>query len=897
MMGRTLRAFFAALLIVAWVGAAAGPAAARADESGDTSFLLCEGNEDAPLYVVLLLDKSGSMEKVASEKTRVAAVEQFTGTLQRTAEDTGRAVHMNTVLFDIGTEALGWQEIKTTDDVDSAVELVKEAWADDNLGHNTDQIAALSTAYDLLEQQDGCRVVVMLTDGVIDTEDPGKNPEDISRARAEACSDAVTDGDGTRASLRERAETLGTNEFILLLEPTQRGIADFEDRLSVTMTLFSAITGDRTPPEIPYPRSDVIAFDPAAPTDDGEAVPRGLMCEPKYAQTGLVLSARDASQLEAYFLKLGAELGNGEPGVNDCPQPIPDGTEPLPDGTLIDRIQVISFNDTTGMSLDDFEIRQPDGTVIAASKALRAVATSDVELQLEIDDAAELPAGWRLKTVDAAGDGAGYCVQVTPREHFTAAFDVDENPVKVAGDDTEVILSITFDPAISGYELSFDLNGEPYTTTGGEVTVLLDPEMAKAAVVIDNGSIRALETTLFPALDVDISSGIKIWDRSPGALPTAACDADTVTLATGEVPPDGTVEAPTGCTVNPGAETAGDGATGTVPQPAYMRIVPSGTATRPATFVDADGNEITGDWVAFTEPLEITARITDLPNETDTFADTYMIEVASGPELTPTMEIDESAAIAVAVDLKARSNSVLATLLTVVIALLAAFLSMLLLWIFNRLTAQLPKATDFFYYEADPPGNGIGVGTLDHDRLAAANGVRGTLSFGSVAVRLVHPPWWRPLADSVGVLDAPGPAAADPTGPREGTIPVGFSSLVIGHRPAGDGTVRYTVVVPKRGPRSGIEGVAAILNDRTRLERLNRRLPAVPEESDGTGGDESGGGSGGTRPTGGSGGSGGPGVPGGTAPDTPPTTTDHDGDNEGPRGPSLPKGSGPRLPG
>jgi len=102
-MGRTLRAFFAVLLIVSWVGAAAGPAAARTDESGDTSFLLCEGNEDAPLYVVLLLDRSGSMKEVIADGVGGNTVEQFTGTLQRIAEDTGRAVHMNTVLFDTGT--------------------------------------------------------------------------------------------------------------------------------------------------------------------------------------------------------------------------------------------------------------------------------------------------------------------------------------------------------------------------------------------------------------------------------------------------------------------------------------------------------------------------------------------------------------------------------------------------------------------------------------------------------------------------------------------------------------------------------------------------------------------------------------------------------------------------
>ncbi|MCL1593333.1 MAG: VWA domain-containing protein [Actinomycetia bacterium] len=867
-----IRALLVGMLVVSWLPGLVGNAAAQTSESGGTAFDLCGGDRDVPLAVVLLLDKSGSIKDAAPEQARFIAVDRFTNTLLRVSTETDRDVEINVVLFDTDTETLGWSPLDSEYDLELLSAEIEDGWSDQNVNGDTDQVVAFSTAYDLLEARSAsCRVTVMFTDGVIDTVNPGKNPLDLERTEAEACTNLSLDRD--QPSLRERAHDFGTNDFVLLLEPKQTGIADFRNRLSHTMTLFTSITGDVNPPTIPDP-SGGIGFDPNS-TDPDEP---GMQCNPKYPQTGLVLSAAHASELEAYFLKLGAELDpNSESGVEMCPQEIDVGTDQLPNGSLISRLQIINFNGGgETLQTDDFEIRQPNGHVEPAGSAFGVVEASDVELQLEVTDSTLLPGGWVLQTVDKTGDGSGYCVEMTASADLTAQLSSDPNPLPIAQSDEVRTVTIVFDPEIDGYEFSFDLNGTRYTTSSSTVEVLFDPEMVTDGVNVSGGSINASNTELFSDIPVDVDTAIKVWNYSLSVLPAAVCENDHITVASGEVPESSTIQSSTGCTVIPGSDS-GD-------LQSFVRIrstddvEPEGRVQ--VAFLGSDGDEITSDWAPFVGAQDVNVRIDGLPNQTVDFEAGYLIEVKYGPTADQASMPDGSeseVAVTIQLDLLARSNGAFATMLTLAVAILAGLLSLLLLWVFNRMTAQLPSAHDFFFYttkQSDIMRTPVG-GSLDQDKLGAARGTGGTLQFGNVGLRLVHPPLWRPLADSIGVIDAPGAAASDPTGPREGTAPVGFASLVIAYRDGGSNSVALVIVVSKSGPRSGIDGVQGILSDRARLDRVERRLPAPPESDSVVGSEDP--------------------HPGPSAPSAAPSPPSSRQPKE-PSGPTLPGGDGPRLP-
>ena len=693
--------------------------------------------------------------------------------------------------------------------------------------------------------------------------------------RAQSAKSTNTNLDG-EPSLRERAHDLGTNEFILMLEPTGN-IPQFEERLTSTVTLFAAITGD----------TDIPRF-----AGDIQVTARDLDCPPKYPeQTGEILSAADVGDLVASFLKLSAGVRGGQSAVESCPANIQDGTDAPPAGDLIAEIDVINFGSGgSPLTLADFEINIA-GVESAADTALTQIGSSTPEgFVLEVTDPEALPAGWKLQ----AKNDSEYCVELFERSDLIVTIG-DSSPLQISEVDQveDVVLEYSV-PIVGDVELTITMNGAQYSSDTATISLPLSPDMRPDNVPIDSpGAIRALgvEGTLFNDISVEIQNDIVITDYSSEALPTLTCESEQLQIAVGEVPESGSQTIDTTCSATAGSDLDG--------LKSYIRVeseaeLPGRSAL---SFTTSDGMLITESWTEFTDQVSISSTLDGMPNQFYEGTGTATFSVSYGASAESAAEID-SAPLALTIDIEPRSDRTIALEITALVTVLSALLSLLLLWVFNRMTAQLPKAGDFFYYETgDPFAGRSGIGdSLDPNKLGAARGERGLIQFGDVAVRLMHPPVWKPLADSIGVIEAPGVAAADPTGPREGTIPVGFASLVIGYRIAGLEDVRYVVVVPKQGARAGIDGVRSILNDRIRLERVERRLPDSPDIDDNPDDEGSG-----TVPRG-------PMAPDtpsprGTGPGSvsggrkPPDSPDRNSKTNGSSGPTLPGGSGPRLPG
>lgn len=791
---------------------------AQAQTESSPGVTICQ-NADAhvPMDVVLMLDKSGSIATADPRQERMAAVRTFVSTLERVSTDAERDVGINVVMFDTSASPLGWRSIASEADVEALMTDVEQLWNNRAVGGDTDQVSAFDVGFDLLASRgDRCRIVVMFTDGVMDTVDPGKNPDDLPRAQAEACTNTSLSGGD---SLRERAEALGTNEFILLLNPDQARIPDFVDRLATTMTLFTSITGDTTPPTISEPSGSDVLFDRSS-----------MRCTPKYPQTGEVLSASDATLLDAYFLQMGARVEGSEPGIPNCPQPLKKTTRGFPDGSLIREIRLIRY--TPGLAqldIGDFDIVLPNESVLDAADGFRRIDTggsTDVQLVLEVSNAEVLPAGWGLTASQAARNDT-FCVELFSHTGLTAAINSD-GTIRVSDAGQRETLQTTFAPDITGVVFKIEIDGDVLQSTDGTFEIPLTPGVTPSVAGL--GTVSALGTEMFQDLPVVVSSNILLENFSPEMLPTASCEPDLVTF-NGEVPESSSLTKDTVCVVEAGA--ASDGLKSFV----RVRRVDGDEALPGRMSVQLSGIEglSLGDgWTEFVGKGALNVEIASIPNQLIHQTQEYAIDVAYGHDADDLVE-GANAALNLQFAINARSNSTLATLITVVAAVFAALLSMLLLWIFNRLTARLPKPSEFYWYTEPDLGEHSGFNVqVNGDHLQPVRGKGMMLAAGPVEVKLKHPPVWRPFSESIGVISAPGPAVADPTGPSPATIPVAFSDLVIAYRDVDD-AVRYVLVVPRRGPKSGIDAVELIMGDSIRLDRVSRRIVdnerSIPETS------------------------------------------------------------------
>ncbi len=788
------------------------PQAMAASSSVD----ICPGTGDAPLDVSLVLDKSGSIRTSDQDELRLEAVDAFLRGLLRLAEsESGRVVRVSVRLFDTESSSLPgvpeWVTLSDEADVEDLSRAIRDGWNNDAVGGDTDQIAAFSEVFDQVERSQSvserCSVVVMFTDGVLDTENPGRNTEDLPRVKAEACEDTNLEGE---PSLRKRARDLGTNEFILMLDPVSN-IPQFEERLNSTVTLFSSITGDT---DIPRFGGDI------------QVTEADLVCPiENTVQTGEILSANDVGDLVSSFLKLSASVRGGESAVRSCPANIQNGTDPLPAGGLISEIEVINFDSGSDpMSIAEFDVVIGESEFPAES-ALTQIGTSTPEgLVLEVSDPEALPGGWRLQ---ARGD-ADYCVELFARSDLAVVIGgPDPIPVTAPGQVDDVALE--YNAPIGGQvELSVTFGQaeqQVISSSGSTIALSLDPGMRSTGVPIaPSGTLSALgvEDDLFSDIPVVVENAVTVLDFSGEAVPDLACGSNEVAIAVGEVDESGTQLTDTTCVARAGDEVDN--------LRSFIRAVPEmdmpGRAT--VTFTASDGTPIGEDWTEFSGSISIQSVVEDLPNQFWEGAGSATLAISYGTAPEALTEL-ESVTLDLSIDIEPRSDRAIALEITALVTILSAMLSLLLLWVFNRLTAQLPKAVDYFYYETDDvtdersmPRRGV-----DGNKLQAARNGRGRIQFGPVQIRLVHPPMWKPLSDSIGEIEEPTLAVADPSGSRAGSIPVAFSSLLVGFRAPGSGNIRFVAVVPKRGAGSGIDGVERILADRVRIERVIQRLREV----------------------------------------------------------------------
>lgn len=812
-MRRLVRAAVAVVLVAMVVG----PAAASVAQ--ETTSAVCGDDPSAPLDVVLVLDRSESIAKTDPEGKRFEAVDAFLDGLLNIAHGdlTGepREVTVSVVMFNKTADpATGPVRVDSREAVDGLAGTIRDDWSKPK-GY-TDQVAAFEEGYKHVGDNSGrCSVLVMFTDGVIDT-GKGQADADIASATTDACEVSRDDGSPTVAAT---SADKGVTTFVLLLEPQSDASDKFSERLTATMTLFASVTGDVDLPEL----NPDLEYD------------GGLTCDPLVEpQDGEVLSAAEIDKVLANFYKIEADVGGGESAVESCPDQIEDGTSRLPAGALIREIVIIGFSDdAAGLSLDDFTVKtSSDENIEAGDVLIPAAGSEGVRLRLNVGENAELSGGWSLMAKSADE----YCVELFPRTDLKASLSSGGEPIPVREDGDVMVVDVGYTPDVAGeVEFTFNVSGTEYPTTGPRAEITMSPSMATEGVEVGTeGTYRALGTDLFQELEVTVESSLTVVDYSDDARPILRCTDEEVKFG-GEVPETGTAEEPQVCTVDPGKDADG--------MATFVRSRSADIETSDGTMVESgfrleDGTAVGGEWTVITEEQTIDAVLENLPNARIDDQGDAVIEVGYAVSADA---IDDpiSETLQIRIDMERHSNPGLARVIAALVALLSAILSVLFLWVFNRLTANLPRSTDFFYYTVDDAA-GVRMSSgnaIETDKLAAVLGGNGSLQLGDTRIRLVHPPVWRPFSDSIGVIEAPGPAVADPTGPRVGTVPIGFASLLIAYRAGGSDAMSLIVVVPRRGQRSGVEGVQAILADRTRIERVARQLPDIEpaDEAEGSG--------------------------------------------------------------
>ncbi|MCL1599112.1 MAG: VWA domain-containing protein, partial [Actinomycetia bacterium] len=236
-----MRSTTPALLAFAIVAALLLPPPHTATAAQPSQLEICDADPSAPLDIVLLLDESGSIDDADPNGLRTEAVNAFLFGLADLAvgasSGTPRDIDVYVAMFNTQTTTVvDWRPLADRRAASEIGDTIETAWA--NPTGDTNQVLAFEDGLNRLEERTGrCRIMVMFTDGVIDT-GPGNAEADVALAESEACRARHDDGSPT---VSERANNLDVYTFVLLLEPKAGGNA-FLERLSATMTLFSSIT-------------------------------------------------------------------------------------------------------------------------------------------------------------------------------------------------------------------------------------------------------------------------------------------------------------------------------------------------------------------------------------------------------------------------------------------------------------------------------------------------------------------------------------------------------------------------------------------------------------------------------------------------------------------------------
>ena len=796
-----------------------------------------DGSVPAVVDLLLLFDNSKSLNSKVKPPTdkdgkRFDAVESMLTAIGSAVN--GSEAEVNFGLIKFGSEAkvlipFGEKRV-TTESASSLAEDIRERLPldPDKQDRDTNYLNALEAAEQLFEMQSSthCRVMVWFTDGEFSIEDRSKRDEKLDELKESTCESGRPPSPNGWPS---RFRALGVNVFSVILGVAKERKYEETQAYVASLALMQTLTGDQTPDFGPIDEEIWNALE-------------NFKCDEDLSYVGDVVTAGDAGSLGGLFQEIGVRVGGGV--VLVCPAKSDfESTGKLPDGRFLTKITVFSRTGQTLPSIGSFRVLGPGedvpSTIDGARKPGDAVedflkyssdTTGSEALTFTPDGPKSLGEGWRLWVGDKT---EGLCM---------AAFPIRPLRVRLAGKAGQKLSVTELDTS-----LLTDLEKDRIEYRIGNSPISVN-DVAKR---FEEGSEFSKNLTAFLKVDSERTvypEQLRITVIPTNLVPDVSCAKFDFTSPRlfGDMPKKENARQyrSTACDVL----TEGTSQSVLVDATKFFDLVKS-----------TDG---CGD-------IEVKLLIDGKPAKgprheipKDQTANVSLLIAIKGRKLACKVAVDDgvvfsfkskngvgeqepiSAPVSFESLLKPLPNPSWVILVTLCLVFVAALLSLLLLQTINRVMARMPKSEMLYYYEKKAlvafDANQNANVSINNQSLTAfqfqAKDLRpvstrtseSKFAVGDTKLRRVLPGFFRPFNETRVEVDTDEVAVYWQQS-SNGGLAVPFQSAVIlrsepivGRDVSGFEFV-ITVLVPRNGRNSGIEGVRNLVQGQ-RFQELLRSL-------------------------------------------------------------------------
>jgi len=740
--------------------------------------------------VLVLMDNSGSLEgenATDAQGLRFDALDEF---VDNFAGLSSEGKNFSLVKFSTTAEiVVDFQPISSR-----VTEGIKKEIRD-SLGEaagRTDYRQAFEISTRLLQNRpaENCKILIWFTDGGFNTQAPGEQDEpskveqDLTGLESSFCSE-----DGYARIIQEN----DINTFVVFLGNGlgASGSAD-QKRIDASIDVMQVITGDEVP-SIQDGKPRTVSGGKCA-----ERVDEGVR------HLGEVVSANEASDLLGYLTDIANIADGGKPAIaGDCPIDTDDiESVPLPSGYLIDWVSVTSWDGTKAIQFleklnvtigsEDFEIDDLFATTSASSES------NIVRFEVQVGKEELLRSGWKLRATDLGR----VCIRVKPRDL----------KFRLSGGK---LTPVTPELPSSLYE------GRTRLTIGGDEVSLSEAASRSAEGItgrlqVENGQVFSPDGTLPVSIEVS-------------ELPILLSERCRIEIVGSREASDEMLTSTT-CSVFPAPAVSV-----TLDAANLFAEISSCGLGEWHTTVNGERNDTIE---AGTEPVEIGIESDSvIPNQnTKCELGPQFITLTAASSLGSTTGMP-SIDVVVDFEIVKRANPWIAILLASLATAIVSLISLVLLRLVNDWTSKTVRAQDFFGYETDLElglsqsgrgelrisGQNVRAFVADIDQLQTVSGNKKqtSLSFGKVKLNRELPRFARPFEESRLVLVSKAPSVFWKANRSSDGLQMAFPRAIIltsleDVAPTNERTIkaRASVLVPKRGFGSGVEGVEQMLRER-----------------------------------------------------------------------------------
>lgn len=745
----------------------------------------CRVEEGSSIGIVLLIDQSSSLKNQAEMLPSIGeAIRKVGSRLQLAAQDDGVDVQLGIVTF--GTEANVVRDLSSYSIGDDVDDVAGELSDVNGLEGFTDYIAGLEKATAMFDSQPdlSCRILLWFTDGFFDYPPEENDSAVIKQRDADLLTDAVC-GDGALAS-RLRSRSIQTFAVLLKTGTAEKWDGWFRGsnkypELHAGLSAMQAITGDVEIDDLP-----ITDYAPLAEC-------AGEIRESEDLGGEVLVGSRQLPGV--LFTLLSGAIGGDD--LIRCPTAVPSGSvvtvpnndEGLPAGVMFSRLFITALDGEIGsISAVNF----PGGP--------RQLFPSDETNLVDRDQVKDLPAGWKLEISSSGSEDLAVCVQADdPRLAGGAKVSVTPSVNKVFfGDDEPIQLTVDWGGAFEGADPAgvigrWTVESEYLEVNGwadgadGSVTVIVENQPPGKSIegvrlVVEPKGGKGGSETGFDGLLVEPIL-IEDYEEAPRfECSDPAGFGATVMGGYGVEVSDDRYESPGSCTVFPPLEPD----TGSVEVSLNSGVVDGDEVAW--TLVDSNGEPLPSTFSLGVgdEPVEMRFATLD-PLENKKYSGSGSLSVVSTWSTKPAVTFDQS--FDYRVDLKAKSCTSCALIMTLIVATIATILSLVLLRLLNYLLVKIPAASAFYVREIPirvSPNSASGaswvpVGDgMQSDSFPVKSSSPGkTLSAGRLQIRRSLGPVWKPFSMPTTHLDGFAVMRSTPAARRRHSAPVAFTHLTV----------------------------------------------------------------------------------------------------------------------